>query len=256
MSYIFLPNPVFSFLLILLGYPSIHLILYYCSNTYHLLQLNPTPETCKSKLYIVKNIIKFLNLLYLTPYAFKSLSLFWLLQPIKWDNMATSLLCYSIPDTVSLLFVKNIRLHTVIHHVAVTLLSISIYLCMQLELFDNEYINYIPERLIFLYGTNSVFTGIVNFYLACRYLIPKTALLHNIKGIAAMVYSCSLVFSGVYIYYFVNIYYDTMINLYYYRLLLTLSFISTILYDDYKLLKHLTTRSVDNGVSFIKRSVE
>ena len=122
--------------------------------------------TNDKQIYVLKNLIKCINLMLLSFCSF-----YLLIHFIVYDNWnLTDLtrifgLVYGLQDTIALFYVPNMAFSTKIHHTCVTFL----YLVNFFK--DISYFNY--WRGIVIYCIFSVLSGSVNGYLALRYVINE-----------------------------------------------------------------------------------
>ena len=189
--------------------------------------------TNDKQIYVLKNLIKCINLMLLSFCSF-----YLLIHFIVYDNWnLTDLtrifgLVYGLQDTIALFYVPNMAFSTKIHHTCVTFL----YLVNFFK--DISYFNY--WRGIVIYCIFSVLSGSVNGYLALRYVINENnPYKYKIKKFAYYNYLFCII--GIWLYQY-NIFYHYLFNsLYKIDTGFIIYFIIAhlILYDDIFLMKFL-----------------
>ena len=182
------------------------------------------------KLYVIKNIFKFIHLSFLS-----FIALYVGLSTIvynTWDTDKIRLLglVYGVPDTYSLLFIPKLPSATKIHHTCVTILYIS---------FLTDYLNLVNItywRGIVVYCIFSVLSGSVNGYLGLRFLLEENYYKEQMKKFAYYNYLLCISIIWAYQYYviFNYLFNPKPIGFYLYLIVCHL-----ILYDDIKLIKFL-----------------
>lgn len=129
------------------------------NNVFNSLELN-------KKMYVVKNIVKSIVLLYISVSGTKTL-----VQYLNTDNYDMKVIRYYASwyvsnDITALAVVKNLPITTKIHH------SITTCLLFYTMLIDYNYLTN-PGKLLLIYTIMSCYTFMVNFYLGIRFLKKK-----------------------------------------------------------------------------------
>jgi hypothetical protein len=152
------------------------------------------------KKYVVKNLVKSINLAALTFYSIP-----YLIYPAityhTWDNNIIHVcgLFYSSNDLAALIYVPNLPKTTKNHHQVTVFLSV-------VSLFI-DYNTSSLGRMLFIYSLSSSSSFIVNTYLGSRYICDKKDLV-TMKKSARNIYGLSLSINwGWHIYWCVNYYY-------------------------------------------------
>ena len=181
--------------ILLCGYIGLNKILEKTSEKYILL-------THTRKLYVLKNLIKSLILCYLTVCKYH---VFGIIFTKNWHNETIYKYAsnYIANDFLGLLLNKNLPKNTQYHHIT----SVILYI----YLINQDFNNNIIARLIFVYGTFSSISFIVNFYLGIRLITADNVIydnekiLNNIRLAAYYIYNvgCMMnLLSHVYLIYF------------------------------------------------------
>lgn len=182
------------------------------------------------KLYVVKNIFKFIHLSFLSFIALY-VGLSTIVYNI-WDTDKIRLLglVYGVPDTYALFFIKKLPNATKIHHSCVTILYIS-FLTNYLNLMQITY-----WRGIVVYCIFSVLSGSVNGYLGLRFILEDNYYKKQLKKFAYYNYLLCIIIIWTYQYYifYSYLYNPRTIGFYLYFIVCHL-----ILYDDIILIKFL-----------------
>lgn len=158
-----------------------------------------TKLTNYKKQYVVKNIVKSINLAGLTIYSIP-----YIIYPAifysTWDNNIMHIcgLFYGSNDLVALLYVNNLPETTKNHHKITVILSL-----VNLGI---DYNVSTVGRMMFIYTLASSSAYLVNYYLGTRYLYKKGSLV-DMKKKARNIYGISLILNwGWHFWWCVNFY--------------------------------------------------
>jgi hypothetical protein len=141
-----------------------------------------------NKYYVLSNLIKSALL-----FTYVPLASYVIYNAIVYDFWNDSLIknaatLYAVPDTVSLFMVKKNAWSTIFHHIVVFLL----YIGVTLSDFSNQTVSI--GKLVVVYSVFSVFSYMVNFLLASRYIYIPQRSKQILSQISFYVYSgCCLV---------------------------------------------------------------
>jgi hypothetical protein len=168
--------------------------------SYHLffkiLSYNKQFNTLKEdrQYYVVKNIIKSINLLGISLCTFETMHKAMINQPIDNFFIKTIATIYVTNDIVALAVVPNLPKSTKIHHSTTTLLLFFNYISDYSTIYEPSNV----EKLIIVYALFSCYSFSVNFYLGVRLLNDEStkfeSFIKNIRYSSFVIYllSCSL----------------------------------------------------------------